>query len=126
MKKILLILIFLLYSSNISFAADTVNVYYFYSKPRCVTCSKIENFTKSAVESMNDKTVIFRSIDMQKPENEKLVKKYKLFTKSVVISKNKNGKESWKNLDKVWMKTGKEQEFKKYVINEIQILKGIK
>lgn len=126
MKKfnnLLLILIILLGFSNIAFAADKINVYYFYGKPRCVTCTKIENYTKNAVESMNDKNIIYKSIDMEKPENEPMVTKYKLFTKSVIISKTKTGKEQWKNLDKIWLKVGNEQDFKQYIITEIKAIK---
>ncbi|HNW25500.1 MAG TPA: nitrophenyl compound nitroreductase subunit ArsF family protein [Candidatus Gastranaerophilaceae bacterium] len=126
MKKLLLILTILLGFSNTVFAADKVNVYYFYGKPRCVTCQKIENYTKQAVESMKDKDVNYKSIDMEKSENSSMVKKYNLFTKSVVISKTKNGKEQWKNLDKVWLKVGNEQDFKNYIITETKIFKGSK
>lgn len=123
---ILLILTILLGFSNFAFAADKINVFYFYGKPRCATCMKIENYTKSTVESMKDKNVVYQGIDMDKPENSPMVKKYNLYTKSVVVSKSKNGKEQWKNLDKIWLKVGKEQEFKKYIINEIKTFQGAK
>lgn len=126
MKKLLLILSILLGFSNIALAADKINVYYFYGKPRCVTCTKIENYTKNAVESMKDKEVVFKSIDMEKPENNAQVKKYNLYTKSVIISKAPKGKEQWKNLDKIWLKVGNEQDFKTYIQNEITQFKGIK
>ena len=59
-SKIFLLLFTMFFAfSNIAFAADKVNVYYFYGKPRCTTCMKIENYTKSAVASMKDKDVIF-------------------------------------------------------------------
>lgn len=123
MKKLILILTILLGFSNIAFAADKINVYYFYGKPRCATCVKIENYTKNTVESMKDKNVVYQGIDMEKPENSSMVKKYNLYTKSVVISKNNKGKEKWKNLDKIWLKVGNEQEFKKYITDEIKSIK---
>lgn len=123
MRKLLLILVILLGFSNVAFAADNINVYYFYGKPRCATCMKIENYTKSAVASMKDKNVIYKGVDMDNPQNGAMVKKYKLFTKSVVVSKVKNGKEQWKNLDKIWLKVGNEQDFKKYIITEIKSVK---
>lgn len=55
-----------------------------------------------------------------------MVKKYKLFTKSVIVSKTKNGKEQWKNLDKIWLKAGSEQGFKKYITEEIKTFKEAK
>ena len=87
---------------------------------------KIEKYTQGAVVSINDKSIIYKSIDMENPENAPSVKKYNLFTKSVIISKTNNGKEKWKNLDKIWLKVGNEQEFKKYVTSEIKNFKGAK
>lgn len=126
MKKLLLLLTLFFAFSNIAFAADKVNVYYFYGKPRCTTCVKIQNYTKSAVASMNDKDVVFKDVDMDDSANAAAVKKYKLFTKSVVISKVKNGKEQWKNLDKVFLKVSNEQDFKNYIITETKKFKGAK
>lgn len=126
MKKLLLLLTLFFAFSNIAFAADKINVYYFYGKPRCTTCMKIENYTKSAVASMNDKDVVFKGIDMDNSANATAVKKYNLFTKSVIVSKIKNGKEQWKNLDQIFLKAGNEQDFKKYIITEIKTLKGAK
>lgn len=121
--KVLLILTIAIGFSNTAFALDKVNVYYFYGKPRCTTCLKIEKYTKNTVESMKNKNIVYKSVDMDKPENNPQVKKYNLFTKSVIISMVKNGKEQWKNLDKIWLKVGNEQEFKKYITGEIKALK---
>lgn len=126
MKKLLLLLTLFFAFSNIAFAADKVNVYYFYGKPRCTTCMKIENYTKSAVASMNDKDVVFKGVDMDNSANFATVKKYNLYTKSVVISKVKNGKEQWKNLDKVFLKAVNEQDFKKYITSEVKQFKESK
>ena len=124
-SRIFLLLLTLFFAfSNIAFAADKVNVYYFYGKPRCTTCMKIENYTKSAVASMNDKDVVFKGVDMDNSANATAVKKYNLFTKSVIVSKNKNGKEQWKNLDQIFVKVGNEQDFKKYIITETKKFKG--
>lgn len=126
LNKAFLILVIFLGFYNIAFAADKLNVYYFYGKPRCTTCMKIENYTKSAVASMNDKNVVFKDVDMDNPDNAVMVKKYNLYTKSVIVSKVKNSKEQWKNLDKVWVKVGNEKDFKTYIINEIKNLKDAK
>ena len=125
-NKLFLLFTMLFAFSNIAFAADKVNVYYFYGKPRCTTCMKIENYTKSAVASMNDKDVVFKGVDMDNPNNGAMVKKYNLFTKSVIVSKIKNGKEQWKNLDKIFLKVGNEQDFKNYIITETKTIKGAK
>ena len=126
LNKLLLLFTMLFAFSNIAFAADKVNVYYFYGKPRCTTCMKIENYTKSAVASMNDKNIVFKGVDMDNSTNETMVKKYNLYTKSVIVSKIKNGKEQWKNLDQIFVKVGNEQDFKNYIITETKKFKGAK
>lgn len=126
MKKLLLVFTAFLVISNVVFASDKVNVYYFYGKPRCATCMKIEKYTQSAVISMKDKDVIYKGIDMERPENASMVKKYNLFTKSVIISKLKNGKEQWKNLDKIWVKVNNQKDFEEYIITEVKKFKGNK
>lgn len=126
LNKLLLLFTMLFAFSNIAFAADKVNVYYFYGKPRCTTCMKIENYTKSAVASINDKDVVFKGVDMDNAANGAMVKKYNLYTKSVIISKIKNGKEQWKNLDQIFVKVGNEQDFKNYIITETKKFKGAK
>ena len=125
-RTFLLLFTMLFAFSNIAFAADKVNVYYFYGKPRCTTCMKIENYTKSAVASMKDKDVVFKGVDMDNSANASAVKKYNLFTKSVIVSKVKNGKEQLKNLDQIFVKVGNEQDFKKYITSEVKSFKGIK
>ena len=126
LNRAFLILVIIFGFSNIAFAADKVNVYYFYGKPRCTTCIKIENYTKSAVASMKDKDVVFKGLDMDNTANIAMVKKYNLYTKSVIISKVKNSKEQWKNLDKIFLKAGNEQDFKNYITTEIKSFKGTK
>lgn len=125
-NKLLLVFAMLFAFSNITFAADKINVYYFFGKPRCTTCMKIENYTKGAVASMKDKDIVFKGIDMDNPNNGAMVKKYNLYTKSVIVSKVKNGKEQWKNLDKIFLKVANEQDFKNYITTEIKKLKGAK
>lgn len=123
MKKIISLAILSLFFANGAFASD-INVYYFWSNPRCMTCKKMEAYTQNAVKKMNDSSVHFSLVNMSKNKNN--VKKYKLYTKSVVISKTENGKEKWKNLDKIWSKVGNEKEFENYVISEIKKLQGAK
>lgn len=104
---------------------DGVSVRYFYGKPRCSSCQKIERYTEEAVKSINDERVTFKKIDMDKKENKALAKKYGLYTKSVVVCKNKDGKETEsKNLSQIWVKLGNEKDFKDYVVKEIQIYLG--
>lgn len=120
MKKIVLTFTVLLFAVQNAFALD---VYYFYKKPRCMTCKTIEAYTQQAVISMNDKNVKYIGVDLDNPQNQHYVKKYNLYTKAVIISDTKNGKENWKNLDKIWTKVRNEKDFKNYVVSEVNKMK---
>jgi arsenate reductase-like glutaredoxin family protein len=119
--------VLLLASTSMVFAKGDkqVNVYYFYGKPRCVTCKKIEQYTKEAVienfsKEIKAKKVAFKGIDYDNPKNRHYLKDYKLFTKSVIVSETKNGKEiTYKNLNKIWTLTNNEKNFKDYIKKEI-------
>ena len=100
-------------------------VYYFYAKPRCISCKKIENYTKEAVEALKNNKVEYKAINLDDNANNHYAKEYKLFTKAVILSKVKNGKQvKWKNLDGIWTKLNNEKEFKSYVTKEIKNIGG--
>jgi hypothetical protein len=53
--------------------------------------------------------------------NEHFVDDYKLYTKSLILSFGKDGKEiKHKNLDKIWEYSGNKQKFIDYVTGELQ------
>ncbi len=96
-------------------------VYYFYAKPRCISCKNIESYTKETVASLNNKNIKYKEIDLDNPTNKHYKKEYKLFTKSVVLSKVQNGKEiKSKNLTEIWTKLSNEKAFKAYLTKEIK------
>ena len=71
---------------------DHVEVLYFHGKQRCATCVAIEKNAKEAIETqfaneLKSGTVVFKSIDISKAENEKMF-----------ICRWKDGKETYKNL----------------------------
>jgi len=105
--------------------SSKVIVYYFYGKPRCVSCKKIETYTKEAVASLNNNNVDFKAVNLDDSNNKHYSKDYKLYTKSVVLSKVKNGKQvKWKNLNGIWTKLNNEKEFKAYITKEIKKIGG--
>lgn len=85
-----------------------VIVYYFHGNFRCASCTHIEKLTKEAVESgfadhIKSGLLSFKTINIEKPGYGHFVQDYQLYTKSVVLSLVKGGKEvKFKNLDKVW------------------------
>ncbi len=132
MKKYLLLLavfVFVLCPVLANAAAKTNTkyiVYYFRTTGRCYSCVQMEKMTKQTIEQdfakeVKSGLVEFRSVDVEMPENKHYIKDYSLYTKSVIISEVKNGKEvRWKNLDQIWRKLGREYEFRLYISQEVR------
>jgi hypothetical protein len=105
-------------------------VYYFMTTQRCVSCMKIEAYTKEAIEkgfaeSLKKKDLVWRMVNVDESGNSHFIKDYQLFTKSVVLVKMLEGKQaSWKNLDKVWELLNDKTAFQKYVTEEVKKFVG--
>ena len=98
--------------------------YYFYTTARCVSCHKIEQYTKEALDKFfSDETASgklgFQMINIDEPQNKHYIQDYQLYTKSVVLSKVFDGKEiKFKNLEKVWSLLGDKEKFYRYIQDE--------
>ncbi len=110
--------------------ADIDVVYYFMTHQRCANCVKIEMFTREAVEGgfadrLADGSLVFKIVMVDSRENSHFIDRYKLFTKSVVLSRYRGGKEvSWKNLDQVWNLLDDRDAFVDYVTGELTSFLG--
>lgn len=133
MKTILLVFLVVLSVSAgvaVSFAADRpssgkVIAYYFHGNARCLTCYKLEQYSKETIEAnfkdeLASGKLVFKVINTDENSNEHFVKDYQLYTKSLVISLVKGGKEiRSKNLVNIWDYVGNKQKFYDYVTGEI-------
>ena len=100
--------------------------YYFHGSFRCPTCRKLEQYAKEAIEA-NFKDALacgkleFKAVNVEDKGNEHFVNDYQLYTKSLVLSFVKDGKEiKSKNLTKIWEYVGDRQRFFEYVRSEVQ------
>ena len=129
-KKVLLILC-VLGLAAVSFAADKpsggkVTAYYFHGNFRCPTCYKLEQYSKEAIDAnfkneLASEKLVFSVVNIEDKGNEHFVNDYQLYTKSLVISLVKDGKEvKHKNLEKIWEYVGNKQKFYDYVTEEIK------
>ena len=98
-----------------------VIAYYFHGAFRCPTCHKLEQYSKEAIET-NFKNEItsgkleFKVINVEDKDNGHYGNDYQLYTKSLILSLVKDGKETkWINLDKIWEYVGNKQRFIDYV-----------
>jgi hypothetical protein len=100
--------------------------YYFHGDVRCVSCRKIEAYTKEAIDSafgdaLKSGRLEWRVVNTDSSQNEHFLQDYQLFTKSVVVSDVRAGKETrWKNLDKVWELLGDQDKFHAYIQAELR------
>lgn len=74
-------------------------LYYFHITNRCATCTKIEAVTKRILEEQYAKeisngTLIFKSFNVDLPENKDLVKKYQAYGATLAITFIVSGKEA--------------------------------
>jgi hypothetical protein len=104
---------------------------YFHGNVRCVSCRKIEAWTAETIRTGFRKDIQagrleWRVVNVDVKGNEHYAKEYQLYTKSVILSDVKGGKETrWKNLGLVWSYMGDEARFKSYVRDEVAAyLKG--
>lgn len=99
-------------------------VTYFYTTYRCPTCKKLEAYARQAIEEgfpreLEERKIVFRTLNIDEPENTHYIQDYRLVTKSLIISLNRNGKEiRWTNLADIWMLVGNQEKFRTYVQSE--------
>ncbi len=131
MKKLFLAILAAVAVINASsvFASDNkpakVIAYYFHGSFRCPTCTNMEKYSKEAIDS-NFKDALtlgnfeFKAINVEERGNEHFVDDYKLYTKALILSLVKDGKEvKSKNLDKIWELARSKQKFIDYVTGEV-------
>ncbi len=104
----------------------TVTAYYFFMKPRCATCNKLESYAKEAVEEGFPEQakaghVKFVAVNCDEPENEHYLTDYMLETKALVLIAREDGKpDDWRNLKEIWDKVGEKPVYLDYVRDEIR------
>jgi len=115
------------FNINVAFGSkEKLVAYYFFSGLRCTTCRAMEQYSREAIEEnfkneLSSGRLVFKAVNIDKKENKHFVNDYDLYTKSLVLSKVKDGKElSCKNLTKIWEYVRDKDLFFTYVVDEIQ------
>ncbi|MFH1442185.1 MAG: nitrophenyl compound nitroreductase subunit ArsF family protein [Candidatus Omnitrophota bacterium] len=133
MKKIIgtfLVVAALISLSFSAFAGDNkpvgkVIAYYFHSTFRCSTCTTMEKYISEVIEAdfkdaLSSGKLEFKVVNIEEQGNEHFARDYKLYTKSLVLSLVKDGKEvKSENLTKIWEYARDKQEFFDYVSEEV-------
>lgn len=106
--------------------SSKVIAYYFHSTRRCVSCRKIEAYSREAIEkgfaeALESGELELLILNTDETEYKHFLDDYQLYTKSLVLSKIENGEETeWKNLDKVWRLLRNKNGFIQYVQAEVK------
>jgi hypothetical protein len=100
-------------------------VYYFHGTYRCPSCLQIEDWSFDVLQerfapALEQGTIIWTTINIDKPENRHLVEAYQVSTQALIIVRMSGKKEKrYKNLGKVWEYLSDQQTFYDYVTHEI-------
>lgn len=131
MKKLVLVILaaVVVISSAAVFAENNGSVkviaYYFHGSFRCYTCNMMEKYSKEVIEAnfkgaLSSGSLEFKAVNVEDKGNEHFVNDYQLYTKSLILSLVKDGKElRHKNLDKIWQLASNKQKFIDYVTAEV-------
>lgn len=103
----------------------TVTVYYFHGNFRCPTCRNMEQYAKEVIENdfkdaLTSGKLTFKAVNVESKGNEHFVNDYQLYTKALILSLQKDGKEiRSKNLDKIWQLVRDKGQYESYVRDEM-------
>jgi len=103
-----------------------VVVYYFYTTNRCPTCVKLEALADETIKEYFSQELFggrldWRVINTDLKESQHYLKDYKLYTKSIILSLIRDGKQvEWKNLPEIWELVHDPEAYGAYVEKEIR------
>lgn len=106
-------------------------VYYFHTTARCYTCRLIESYSAEAVRQrfageIGNGQIEWRTVNVQEAANRHFIKKYQLFTKTVVVVRLEDGREvKHKALNDTWNLVDQKPAFQSYIEREVrEMLRG--
>ena len=110
---------------NADSAGKTV-VYYFHSQFRCYSCTQIEELTEKSLKKffqteLSSRKLLWSPVNVDEENNRHYISRYSLRSRSVVVSRQVNGKEvEWKNLDRIWRYFQDEKAYSHYINTEVR------
>ena len=108
-------------TTAVSVPADAVVVYYFHGTQRCMTCNRIEELTKQAVQEnfadqLADGKIVFRSVNVDDPAKEHYIRDFQLSTRTVVMQKG----DRYEKFDQIWNLVREPEQFMQYIGNGLE------
>lgn len=116
--------------SSAETVADKLEVYYFHSTARCVSCRTIGQYIKETMEQkygkqISDGKIDYREINVDLPENEDVARKYQASGSSLFINRIKDGQDNIEPDTLIWRLLGNEVQFKKHLEDKVNTYLGI-
>jgi hypothetical protein len=105
--------------------ADTCIVFYFHRTLRCYTCLGLEAAAREAVHEgfladLNARTLAWRAVDFDLPENAHFVEEFDLEGSSLVFAKKAGGRTiSWEKIEGIWNLANEPEPLKAFVAGEL-------
>jgi hypothetical protein len=105
--------------------SQQVIAYYFHGAVRCETCLKIEQQAKEAIErqfkpELDAQRLVFMPLNYDLPEDAHFLLDYKLPCPSLVLVRQKDGKdEKWTLLGDTWQLVENPSKFNGYIVTEV-------
>lgn len=101
--------------------APRIVAYYFHGNLRCATCRKLEAYSEEAItkgfeKELDSRTMEWRAVNTDEPENQHFVQDFELVAKALVLVEYQDGNVTrFSNLRLVWQLIGDKDGFLKYV-----------
>lgn len=109
--------------------ADKIEVFYFHSSNRCVSCVTLSEYTATAISKNFQKEITkgkidFREINVDLPENKAIATKFQAVGSSLFINAIYEDQDHIKEDTQVWRLLNNQAQFENYLKNKINNLLG--
>lgn len=116
--------------SSAETVADKLEVYYFHSTARCVSCRTIGQYVKETMEQNYSQQIAegkidYREINVEESENFDIASKFRASGSSLKINKIIGEQDNIEEDKMVWRLMGDEDKFKSYLITKIDSYLGL-
>lgn len=103
---------------------DKIEVFYFHSTSRCISCKTLEQYTRLTMEEyyqpqMRDGIIVFNSFNVDEAENKEIARKFQATGSSLFINVVKDGNDNISQDTQVWRLLRDQSVFKQYLKNKI-------
>ena len=105
--------------------AEQIEVFYFHSTARCISCLKLEEYTRNTInsffqEELRDGRLNFKEINVDLAENKEIVQKFQAVGSSLKINEIYEGQDHIEEDVKAWRYLDDENSFADYLQERIK------